>query len=480
MSDDLDFIVIDDIPEYTFCIPDDEELENVIPIKGEDGSFKYEKVAELPETGEDGVLYLVPKSHETQTASGNPISITVSDKAGNLDDIKLLGNATQTTYTGKNLFNVDDAVTRFENVGGTQMNDWGTYADGIVTIVKSNGAHGTCAFAGFKPTLVEGRTYTLSATIKLSGSNASNEIRFGTVPTSPKAAISGKNTWVQFSKTFTATAADVSDSRIDIQAYNTNNTIQIKNIQLEAGSSESDFEPYVGGAPVPRPDYPQDINVVTGTQTIDINGTSYPISLGNIELAKIGTYQDRIYKTDGKWYIRRDIGKKVCDGSENWVKSSSYQGNYYLAGALGTDAVAMSREYMSNLTDIFVINVSELASSDNCIYVETAGAQGRNLNFKVSSKATLQEFKDFLSATPLVFYYPLATPTTTQITDTNLINQLEAARDAALANGTNVISNTATGNNLAGDLELSYYEYDPTNRYNKWLWLDVDAAYEQM
>ena len=102
--------------------------------------------------------------------------------------------------------------------------------------------------------------------------------------------------------------------------------------------------------------------------------------------------------------------------------------------------------------------------------------------FKVDSAiaTTVADWKTWLSTHPTTVYYDLATPTTTEITDTNLINQLEAARNTALANGTNVISNTATGNNLAGDLELSYYEYDPTNKYNKWLWLDDDAAYEQM
>ena len=44
---------------------------------------------------------------------------------------------------------------------------------------------------------------------------------------------------------------------------------------------------------------------------------SYPINLGDIELCKIGDYQDRIYKDNGKWYIEKQIGKVVLNGSES-------------------------------------------------------------------------------------------------------------------------------------------------------------------
>lgn len=81
MSDDLEFIVIDDIPEYIFCIGDDEENEQVIAISGKDGAFKYEKVDELPTTGEDGVLYLVDRVYTGK----NLLPPTLSKSIGYLD-----------------------------------------------------------------------------------------------------------------------------------------------------------------------------------------------------------------------------------------------------------------------------------------------------------------------------------------------------------------------------------------------------------
>ena len=70
--------------------------------------------------------------------------------------------------------------------------------------------------------------------------------------------------------------------------------------------------------------------------------------------------------------------------------------------------------------------------------------------------------------------------TNTTITDTTLIAQLEAIRTASLQNGANTITNTATGSNLAGDMEVGYYGYNPRNRYDKWLWLEINNEYEQI
>lgn len=49
-----------------------------------------------------------------------------------------------------------------------------------------------------------------------------------------------------------------------------------------------------------------------------------------------------------------------------------------------------------------------------------------------------------------------------------------------IKNGSNTITNTATGSNLAGDMEVDYFGYDPTNRYDKWLRLDINNAYEKL
>jgi hypothetical protein len=95
----------------------------------------------------------------------------------------------------------------------------------------------------------------------------------------------------------------------------------------------------------------------------------------------------------------------------------------------------------------------------------------------ISTEAQAQAW---VSANRPEFYCELSAPTDTTITDTTLVAQLEAIRTAALESGSNIISNTATGTNLACDLEIGYYGYNPLNKYDKYFWLDVDGEYESI
>lgn len=56
----------------------------------------------------------------------------------------------------------------------------------------------------------------------------------------------------------------------------------------------------------PSPDYPQDVQVVKGNNTITINNIEYSINLGDIELCKIDTAEDYIKKSTGKNLFNKD------------------------------------------------------------------------------------------------------------------------------------------------------------------------------
>ena len=74
----------------------------------------------------------------------------------------------------------------------------------------------------------------------------------------------------------------------------------------------------------PTPSEAVDVSVATGTQNININNKTYEISLGNIELCKIGDYQDYIYKNNNKWYLHKEIGKIDLTGTTGWWASGSH------------------------------------------------------------------------------------------------------------------------------------------------------------
>lgn len=54
---------------------------------------------------------------------------------------------------------------------------------------------------------------------------------------------------------------------------------------------------------------PATIYVMTGVSTVTIDTESISLDLGSIELAKISTYTDYIYKDDTTWKVHKEIGK---------------------------------------------------------------------------------------------------------------------------------------------------------------------------
>ena len=164
-------------------------------------------------------------------------------------------------------------------------------------------------------------------------------------------------------------------------------------------------------------------------------GASYLISLGDIELCKIGKYQDRIYKNGNKWYLEKKIGKVVLNGSENNWSSVSQSGGYnritfldypYLKnfGSSRTTNL-LCNNFLANIEN----NYSRIYQYENDIYFSFP-----------SGMTTKEAFLQLLSTNNSIVYYVLATPTTTEITDTELISQLDALEQANSQSGQTNIS----------------------------------------
>lgn len=191
------------------------------------------------------------------------------------------------------------------------------------------------------------------------------------------------------------------------------------------------------------------ISVVSGTTVNNLTikpmlekgskANSYtPHGTTPIELCKIGNYQDYFYKDSDKWYLHKEIGKVVLNGSENWNKSTSYPGNYYCQSTVPY-AIAFNVNCFNNLTNIFWDSLTQLSNGDNGIMLE-GGGTNKTIDFKMSSISTLADFKTFLGNNNLLLYYILATPTNTEITYQPLINQLNELEKAMSKDGQTNIS----------------------------------------
>ena len=152
---------------------------------------------------------------------------------------------------------------------------------------------------------------------------------------------------------------------------------------------------------------------------------TYLINLGDIELCKIGDYQDSIVKDNGKWYLNKQIGKAVLNGSET-ITSNPNGTNSYFIDVYGVNKIS---SVINTICNYFRgINYNDRAvRGDNVIYGEI---NQNKITIRNTTYTSIELFTTFLSTYKPIVYYVLATPTYTEITDSTLISQLEALEKA--------------------------------------------------
>ena len=246
-------------------------------------SARWEK-PEKPLTREEYYLSLMSTTYLPPNEPASVISLSPTAEAP-FGDLKIYGDSFQQTYTGKNLY-FNRTYTTGETTTLSDITDNGFTAQ---TISSSASIYADAQLNGLTP----GAVYTLNAkrTITGTGYSGTGDLRY----------FDGVNYSSYFTNEMTFVAPE--SGSIQILFYQWHNagaeskttTIQWSEIQLELGSSPTSFEPYVGGIPAPNPDYPQDINVVTGNQTVQITGknfidatkganaSNYTVTLGTIE-----------------------------------------------------------------------------------------------------------------------------------------------------------------------------------------------------
>lgn len=193
---------------------------------------------------------------------------------------------------------------------------------------------------------------------------------------------------------------------------------------------------------------PADINVVTGEQTVTITGDSsqiYDLSLGDIELCKIGTYQDRIYKNNGTWFLHKEIESITLDGSEDW-RATSGANPYY-----SVDTIQAVGNYCAGYCTHFV-NKKGYPSSTGYFAIR---ADGTSISCYNSSIESLPDWKTWLASNTPTVYYPLSVSTDEEITDEELVAQLNAIADAKTYRG---VTGIAASGSLAVVLAVTAYK----------------------
>lgn len=188
--------------------------------------------------------------------------------------------------------------------------------------------------------------------------------------------------------------------------------------------------------------------------------TSYAAYFTPIELCKIGTYQDYIYKSDGKWYVHKETNKVTLDGTEpNWATQTS--GGYKRYSVNRTD----SKSFSGRTSDVLLSShfTPSITDAVGIVFV----ADKTYYFYPAQTITTVDSWKDWLSNNMPSLYYQLATPTDTEITNVALIAQLEAILSQGYTYaGTNNITTVIAAGNTQGELEVGYY-----NAYDSYLYV---------
>jgi hypothetical protein len=159
---------------------------------------------------------------------------------------------------------------------------------------------------------------------------------------------------------------------------------------------------------------PIDAQVELGDQATPYSPYKTPI-----ELAKIGTYQDYIWNDGGTWKIHKEVGKVVAtgtlDSNLNWyAQAEGSLGRFY--STILSDALYTETKTEIIATHFHFTTTSELGA---CYLYKQ-----RFYAFYGTSATTASDFKTWLASNNTTFYFALATPTDTAITDSDLIEQL--------------------------------------------------------
>lgn len=348
------------------------------------------------------------------------------------DNIQLEEGTTPTNYEqpknkmyeinlGKNLFDIGTDKNDYEITSATTAPSWITSIENNVLTLTIQGSGGTVAYR--KQKFDGNKTYTISSIfsrnngryyIRLRKKDNSDWLTNNDITISNWLYNSYYKGWYrEFTKTNVDTTTDIPDCLywqlgIGYASADVGTSQTISNIQLENERVYTSYSPY-----------------------------KTPI-----ELCKIGTYQDYIFKNipenphydsnlqEDAWYIHKEVGKYTFTGSENWTKATnaSYNynlfyittGTYFPNYARISGNTTISNKYKGGNNTGGSTGVFSQGNYICCFRYNT----GDTINsfYITSSSNDTSTIKTEVKDTSV--YYVLNTPTNTLIEDEELINQL--------------------------------------------------------
>lgn len=383
------------------------------------------------------------------SGSGTDFTLDGTMAGGKIQTVGLKGDTYQKTLSGKNLLDSD-------SITGGYNGTWNA-TTGIFTSNTWTGGSWVVTYINF-PAISISQEFTISMDVRLTEGSTGTfaKINDGNTNFTEISIPTASTEWQRYSYRYTPSSG-YSIRRFLVQFSTITGSFEVRNMQIELGSTDTDYEPYVGGTASPNPDYPQAVEVVTGEQTITITdgdeqSQEYTVDLGSIELCKIDNYQDYIYKSGEDWFIHKETKKLDVSALTGWFLNNNT--NFRTLTGISdiifptdnnTIGSIMSKDYTAQAAN-------PLANGDYDYGIALGAASYISIRNKTIS--TVAAFETYLANNQIYAYVALATPTDTQITDDGLIANLEALLTARTYNGQTDVSVSST-NLLPAWLEIT-------------------------
>jgi hypothetical protein len=354
--------------------------------------------------------------------SGKNIHIT--DSSGQVDSVGLYGDTEQQTYSGKNLAKTTDC-----NISGTGYTMQITNGYVEISTQSNNSAFDICGgtrFGAWLPTYssapdyhltgADGGTYVLKcfdATGTSITGTKNNTLRICTNQRQVDGIIWSSG----YYDTLTITLnQDEYIKDIAVWTNGDNSSVILKfKPQLEKGSTATSYEPYVGGTASPNPDYPQEVQTVTGRQVVtitdgDSQSQEYEINLGkNLyegspsfdSFSGISAWEDGgtyngmpVIKRAAAWsgaYRLININAGVTYTFSSWVKSDeASQVAIYAIGSGATATISPTNKTITTSTSWERVSFTFTCSTSGTIALRFENTSASTTNYTYISGYQLE------------------------------------------------------------------------------------------
>ena len=289
-----------------------DDIYDTVELTGVDTTGLNKNLVNVPNALKDGFVDIINNGVDTLYENFPKVAQTGEEPTLNgvyeaLMRVDLNGNTEQTTYTGKNY-----AIITPKDISqyGLTIN-YDTNTGKISIKGKANTTAGI-GVANSSDLNIPSGEYTLSINkalpflINYVVTDTQNTNRAFRIP----AGSTNVTVSVPYNGISTALFIAIENNvDYDLEFY----------LQLESGSTVTDFEPYVGGSPSPSPDYPQDIRVVKGDNTIKATGKN--LIEGSQDFSGVWNNSQK-WETDTNSY--NDLIVKKNQGTWNGINKEIY------------------------------------------------------------------------------------------------------------------------------------------------------------